>query len=136
MNARSAQRLGTALAPAFGIGLWLEAASAQDVAAPTAAAQDTAVEDTTDQETAETLDLNALESGGATIGRINLQIDNVFDLSDPAEDKPLYRWANRVHVKTRPSVVEDILLFEQGEPLSAQLLEESARLLRRRRFVA
>jgi hypothetical protein len=80
--------------------------------------------------------LSELEQRGATIGKINLDIDNVFNLSDPAEDKLLYRWANRVHVTTRPSVVEDILLFEDGEALTEQLLAESARLLRERRFVA
>lgn len=80
--------------------------------------------------------LGDLERLGATIGRINLDLENVFDLSDPSEDKRLYRWANRVHRTTRPSVVEDILLFESGEPLVEQVLAESARLLRERGFVA
>jgi outer membrane protein assembly factor BamA len=80
--------------------------------------------------------LAGIEALGATIGRINLEIENVFDTSDPAEDKRLYRWANRVHVRTRPGVVDDILLFDTGDPLSAQALAESARLLRERGFVA
>ena len=80
--------------------------------------------------------LDELEQRGATIRRVNIQIDNVFDLSNPDENKPLYRWANRVHRTTRPEVVEDILLFDSGEPLSGQVLEESARLLRERHFVA
>lgn len=77
-----------------------------------------------------------LEQLGATISAINLDIDNVFDLMDPAENKPLYRWANRVHRTTRPSVIEDILLFDSGEVISAQLMEETARLLRERHFIA
>lgn len=77
-----------------------------------------------------------LERLGARIGAVDIRIDNVFDPSNPAEDKALYRWANRVHFTTRPSVVEDIVLFEQGEPFEARLLEESARLLRARGFVA
>lgn len=80
--------------------------------------------------------LAELEQRGVVIGKINIQIDNVFDTSDPAEDKRLYRWANRVHRTTRPSVVEDILLFEDGESLLEQQLEETARLLRQRGFVA
>jgi outer membrane protein assembly factor BamA len=80
--------------------------------------------------------LSELEARGVTIGRIHLDIEDVFDTSDPAEDKRLYRWANNVHVRTKDSVVEDILLFEQGEALIEQVLEESARLLRDRRFVA
>jgi hypothetical protein len=84
----------------------------------------------------ETPTLTELEQRGVSIGRVNIQIDRVFNTDDPAEDKRLYRWANRVHRLTRPSVVEDILLFEDGESLLEQQIEESARLLRERRFVA
>ena len=77
-----------------------------------------------------------LEQRGVTISNVNIRVDNVFDTSDPAENKRLYRWANGVHQTTRPSVVEDILLFRNGDSLVAQLIEESARLLRERRFVA
>ena len=80
--------------------------------------------------------LSELEERGVTIGRVNVRIDNVFDTTDPAENKRLYRWANRVHLTTRPSVVEDVILFESGDALTEQILAESARLLRTRRFVA
>jgi outer membrane protein assembly factor BamA len=80
--------------------------------------------------------LSELESRSATIGAVNIRIDDVFDTSDPAENKRLYRWANNVHIKTKPSVVEEILLFQDGEALVEQLLEESARLLRERGFAA
>jgi hypothetical protein len=82
------------------------------------------------------LDLAELESRGVAIGRINVTVDNVFDPNNPAEDKPLYRWANRVHMTTRENVVESILLFEPGDLFEGRLLEESARLLRSRGFVA
>ena len=42
-----------------------------------------------------------LEAAGATIRAIYFTVDNVFDPSNPDEDKALYRWANRVHVRTR-----------------------------------
>ncbi|MGD8339743.1 MAG: BamA/TamA family outer membrane protein [Gammaproteobacteria bacterium] len=80
--------------------------------------------------------LAELEQRGVSIGKINIQIDNVFDTSDPAENKRMHRWANRVHRTTRPSVIENILLFEAGEGLLEQATEETARLLRERRFVA
>lgn len=80
--------------------------------------------------------LDQLEQLGASISQVNIQIDQVFNTDDPAEDKRLYRWANRVHRLTRQSVVEDILLFDDGESLIEQQIEESARLLRERRFVA
>ena len=81
--------------------------------------------------------LSELEMRGAVIGRINIDIENVFDPDNtPEEDKRLYRWANRVHLTTRPSVVENIILFDSGDALSEQRLAESARLLRERGFVA
>jgi hypothetical protein len=80
--------------------------------------------------------LEFLEQRGATIGRINIQIDDVFNTDDPAEDKRLYRWANRVHRNTRPSVIEEILLFENGDSVIEQQIEETARILRDRRFAA
>lgn len=82
------------------------------------------------------LDPSELESRGTTIGNVNITVDNVFDPTNPDEDKPLYRWANRVHMRTRDSVVESVLLFEPGDTFDARLLEESARLLRSRGFVA
>ena len=42
-----------------------------------------------------------LESSGAVIGRIVLNIANIFNEADPRENKSLYRLANRLHVKTR-----------------------------------
>jgi hypothetical protein len=42
-----------------------------------------------------------LEARGAVIRDIAITVDNVFDTSNPEEDKKLYRWANRVHVRTR-----------------------------------
>lgn len=78
----------------------------------------------------------ALEQSRATIRSINITVDNVFDPSNPEEDKALYRWANKVHVLTREKVIADMLLFAQGDPFVARLLEESARALRAGGFIA
>lgn len=78
----------------------------------------------------------ALQRLGVTIGKIDIDIHNVFDLSNPAENKPLYRWADRVHVRTRRSVIQHMLLFHAGERFDPQLLAESARLLRAAGFIA
>ncbi len=77
-----------------------------------------------------------LEQRGARIGTVNVIVENVFNLSDPAEDKPLYRLANRIHVTTRESVVRSILLFVSGDPYVARVVDESARLLRNLGYVA
>jgi len=77
-----------------------------------------------------------LEAAGATIRSIRITVDNVFDPNNPAENKRLYRWANNVHVPTRESVIEDILLFRVGDPFVARVLDESARAIRARGFIA
>jgi outer membrane protein assembly factor BamA len=78
----------------------------------------------------------ALEESRATIRAIRVTVDNIFDPSKPDEDKALYRWANRVHVLTREQVIKDILLFAEGDPFVARLLDESARALRATGFIS
>jgi len=82
------------------------------------------------------IDHAELERRGVTIRAVDIVVDNVFDLSNPEEDKMLYRWANRVHITTRPDVIETALLFKVGDRYEARVLEESARLLRARGFLA
>ena len=77
-----------------------------------------------------------LEQAGATIRAINVTVDNVFDPSNPKEDKPLYRWANKVHFPTHDSVIESALLFDVGDRYSRRVLDESARALRGRGYIA
>ncbi len=72
----------------------------------------------------------ALEASGARIGHIEYRVVDVFDLSEPAEDRALYRLANRLHMETRAAAIEAQLLFRPGDPYSQHALEESARLLR------
>jgi hypothetical protein len=71
----------------------------------------------------------------------NIFIDNhsIFDTSDPELD-PRFRWAyrlaNRLHVRTRPQVIERELLFTVGDCFDLRLIEESERILRSYRFIA
>ncbi|MEO0617383.1 MAG: BamA/TamA family outer membrane protein [Pseudomonadota bacterium] len=78
---------------------------------------------------------NALEAQGVAVGEITLSINNIFDTSKPGENKSLYRFANRIHVTTRPSAIRSQLLFEPGDPIVAQNIEESERLLRSNPFI-
>jgi Omp85 superfamily domain len=66
----------------------------------------------------------------AHIGRIEIHIIQVFDLTDPLQNRWIYRVADRLHVATRPSAVRAQLLFHTGELYSPRLLEESARNIR------
>jgi outer membrane protein assembly factor BamA len=76
-----------------------------------------------------------LQAAGAVIGEVRIANDNIFDLDDPKEDNFLFRFANKLHIRTRPSVIERSLLFHSGEPLSVRLIEESERLLHANRYI-
>jgi hypothetical protein len=76
-----------------------------------------------------------LEAAGATIGRIIIEKQNVFDTSKPGENKSIFRLANRWHILTRDSVIQQQLLFRTGDPYSKRLLEESERLLRANNYL-
>jgi outer membrane protein assembly factor BamA len=91
-------------------------------------AQESAVDDTIPEHA-------VLERANAIIGEIIIDKRNIFDLSDPEEDKRLYRWANRLHVVTRDKVITNQLLFESGDRFSGRLLDESGRILRRNRYL-
>jgi len=82
-----------------------------------------------------TLDPKKLESNGAVIGTITINNRNIFDLSNPLEDKWLYQWANRLHVITKPRVIESQLLFEKGDIYSLRLTEETERILRQHSYL-
>lgn len=80
-------------------------------------------------------DAKALEASGAQIGEIILDKRDIFDLSDPAENKWLYRWANRLHIPTRDGVIHNQLLFRAGDNFEQRVLDESARILRANRYI-
>lgn len=76
-----------------------------------------------------------LEAAGARIGEIRIVADDIFDTSNPREDRLLFRWANALHIQTRPSVIRRALLFKSGERVSLRLIEETERLLRSNRYL-
>jgi hypothetical protein len=61
---------------------------------------------------------------------------DVFDVNDPDTSAWPYRAANALHVVTREQFIRSLLLFREGDPLDAELLEESARLLRATGFLS
>ncbi len=83
----------------------------------------------------EVLDDAELSRRGARIGEISIRVVDVFDTSDPAEDRRLFRLVNRLHPKTRESVIRRQLLVAPGDPYQPRLLRESERLLRRNRYL-
>ncbi|HVW68780.1 MAG TPA: hypothetical protein VHB68_07375 [Steroidobacteraceae bacterium] len=75
-----------------------------------------------------------LERSGAVIGAIRIDNRNVFDEKNPKDNKALFRLADRLHIKTRQSVIRHQLLFRSGDRYSRHLIEESARILRADRY--
>lgn len=68
------------------------------------------------------------------VGEIHITRLPIFNESNPGEDNFLFRWANRIHILTRPGIINEQLLFATGEKIDARLLDESARLLRRQGY--
>ena len=77
----------------------------------------------------------ALEDRKAAIGKIEVEIVDVFDLSKPDENNWIGRTANRLHVTTREAVVRRVLLFAEGERVRERRIYETERLLRALPFV-
>jgi Omp85 superfamily domain len=74
-----------------------------------------------------------LERRGARIGHIDIQVDDVFEKTQPLAAP--YRLANGLHMSTRAATVTQQLLFRCGERYNRRLLEETARLLRSQRYL-
>lgn len=72
---------------------------------------------------------------GLKLSEIRYEIDNIFDISDPEENKLLFRLANKLHIVTRKRVIENQLLFKKGDAFSTQKIIESERLLRSKRYI-
>jgi Surface antigen variable number repeat len=75
-----------------------------------------------------------LEAAGAVIGQIVIDNRNVFSAPE-TEDRPVRLFADRIHTRTRESVIRGELLFREGARYSHRLLEESARLLRKKPYL-
>ncbi|MEO8383762.1 MAG: hypothetical protein ABI583_00860 [Betaproteobacteria bacterium] len=86
-------------------------------------------------EAAKAVTFAQLESAGAVIREIHIHPQNIFDLDQPNENNWLFRTANKLHLVTRPSVIEQSLLFKRGERVSVQKIDETERLLRNNRFI-
>lgn len=77
--------------------------------------------------------------GCARIGSIFIDNNSVFRVGDPGLDERFtwaYRLANRMHVRTRESVIRRELLFREGDCHRPDLLEDSERILRSTGYLA
>ncbi len=72
---------------------------------------------------------------GKRIRHIHFNSLSIFDKDNPRENNRLYMFLNKLHVNTRPKVIEAQLLFEEGEALDVSRVEESERILRKRPYL-
>lgn len=68
------------------------------------------------------------------IGDVNIQVHPIFDESKPEENNRLFRMVNRLHIDTHHSVIKRDLLFSEGDTYNADLIAQSERILRTRRY--
>ncbi len=73
---------------------------------------------------------------GTPIVAIVIERHEVFDTDLPGTTAWPYRAANLLHILTKERFVRSQLLFEVGDPLTPELLEESARILREHGFLS
>jgi len=76
-----------------------------------------------------------LEAAGAVIGRIDIDIRDIFDEGDPRENVGLFRLADQLHIRTWRSSIQAQLLFASGEKYKGQKLAETERNLRLLQYI-
>lgn len=90
-----------------------------------------------DEESSATLsdDVRRELQGTLRTGAVRIVQQPIFNTDLPEENLWLYRTANRLHIDTHERALRDLLLFEPGQPLTIEQLEESERLLRARPYL-
>jgi outer membrane protein assembly factor BamA len=71
-----------------------------------------------------------LEAQGAIVGKIELDVRQIFDQQDARENSGLYHFADQLHVRTKQSTIRAQLLFHSGDRYKGRLLAETERNLR------
>jgi len=72
----------------------------------------------------------ALQDAGYSIGRVDIVVDGVFDLSNPDEDTWYGRTADALHINTHPDAIREQLLLGPGDKVDARRVYQSERKLR------
>ncbi|MBL8268534.1 BamA/TamA family outer membrane protein [Steroidobacter sp.] len=88
----------------------------------------------TDQHTGMPSDAE-LQTRGARIGRIEVQVDDIFETQPARSLASPYRLANALHISTQEETIRQQLLFGSGEPFQRRLLDETERLLRGQHYL-
>ncbi len=76
-----------------------------------------------------------LEAQGAVIGKIELDMRQIFNEHDPRENSGLYHLADQLHVRTKQSTIRAQLLFRTGDKYQGRILAETERNLRAQSYL-
>jgi len=69
------------------------------------------------------------------IGKVKVCVLNVFDPSEPKENKAIFRLANFLHITTNHKYINEQLLFEPGDSFNGREIQESERILRNNDYI-
>ncbi len=69
------------------------------------------------------------------IGKITINAGDIFDLKRSKENTALHRFANKVHIKTKSSVLSNQLLFAEDDLFSPEKLTATERALRKQKYI-
>ena len=94
------------------------------IVALTCASQRAKADELTDEE---------LTARQVRIGKIDIQVDDVFETSESLSAP--YRLANALHINSRAATIAAQLLFRSGDLFDRRVLDESERLLRGQRYL-
>jgi len=72
---------------------------------------------------------------GKTVREVHVVTQNIFNPDRTGENKLLFRWADKLHIVTRPEVIERQVLLKPGDEFSEQEAAESERILRKNRYL-
>lgn len=98
--------------------------------------QENSNEGCTEFDTSARVEVGVFEKlNGKKIRAINFKQLNVFDETNPDENNGLYRFLNVLHITTREKVVKSQLLFDVGDSINPQSIDESGRILRTRSYL-
>ncbi len=78
---------------------------------------------------------STLKESTLVVGEIEIIRKNVFDPEVKEENKKLFLWVNKFHIRTRERVIRQELLFKEGEVYDDGLLQETERNLRNLNFL-
>lgn len=88
-----------------------------------------------DQPSSSCVNNSPADQSAETVGDIAINVHPIFDETNPDENNWLFRAVNRLHINTRKNVIQKDLLFKEGDKYNADLIAQSERILRTRRYL-